>query len=203
MVRSRGDVMRTAGGGAGPLMLLRLSMRRSDGLPCASRGAAGADLRIRGRWLCTRRRGRVREVTPLEAGKLLLVQLGRRGSAHCRRRMRPQSVVVRRDPRMPVLRRHRRCGCPWSHRPRSHRCRPRCPLRQIRCAVLRSVRRWKIGRRGGGARPAGDWLIWGWRAHAGTGALCPDRYSKRKRGNDRNATQEMLHDFDPLVRVIN
>ena len=62
--------------------LVFLAIRRADGLL----GSCGRR---------TRRRRRVREVTRLKASKLLLVQLGCRGSGHCLRRMGLLSLIVR------------------------------------------------------------------------------------------------------------
>jgi hypothetical protein len=43
-------------------------------------------------------------------------------------------------------------------------------------------------------------LIRAGRADTGAGTLCPDRCGKGERGDDRNAAQEMLHDFDPPLQ---
>ena len=100
---------------------------------------------------------------------------------------------------MPVRRRLRRCCRPWGH-PRSH---PRWRLRRRRWRVPRCPRPRQIGERRGGTEPprGGDARAGaGARARARAETLRPDRRSKRERGDDRYATQEMLHDFDPPLQ---
>ena len=163
-----------------------LAIRRADGLlvSCARR---------------TRRRRRVREVTRLKASKLLLVQLGCRGSGHCLRRMCLNSAV-RRSLRMAMRRRRLRCCCPRS---RGHPRRRRSRRWRVWRVPWRPRPRQIVHRRGGTEPPRrGD-------ARAGTGArararavtLRPDRCGKCERGDDRYAGQEMLHDFDPPLRL--
>jgi hypothetical protein len=194
-----------------PLQILKLSTRHPDGLLSrAARGTTRAGLwvgggGVGGGGLRARRSRRHGEVTRRYPGQFFLVQLVGVGSGHLRRRMCRQSMVVRRSPRMPG-RRLRRCCRPryresrdgpfgrWERRRRIPRLRrtgyARRPLRQI---VQRGGRagppRGIDGRAGAGGRR---------RARALT--LRPDWCGKRKRGNDRNAAQEMLHDFDPPLQ---
>ena len=95
---------------------------------------------------------------------------------------------------MPVRRRRRRC---FSRRRGSHH--PWGRRRRRIWRVPGGARR-QIGRRRRWAGSARNRLIGARRAHAGTGTLRPDWCGKREHGNDRNAAQEMLHDFDPPLQ---
>jgi hypothetical protein len=155
-----------------------LAIRRADGLlvSCARR---------------TRRRRRVREVTRLKASKLLLVQLGCRGSGHCLGRMCLNSAV-RRSLRMAMRRRRLRCCCPRS---RGHPRRRRSRRWRVWRVPWRPRPRQIVHRRGGTEPPRGGDARASTRSCAGTRAvsLCRDRRGDRERSHDRDTAQEMLH----------